>query len=186
MFVMPMVMLITAPNFLFLRSQSSGRADDKRLEDAIRAQDESRERELAHNAHSSKSRKKPNTSPSAWMKPELATACCRHLYWWSGNPPPPDWLRLLAADWNVGEELKIPIRLRRSILLKNSLLQLATGMGLCLVDEAHKPAVKKNQHQCRARTNSGSAICRLAGKRIRSTPSHFLHQRLRYLAVGRP
>ncbi|CAM7263385.1 DUF4145 domain-containing protein [Citrobacter portucalensis] len=89
-------------------TQSSGRADEKRLEDAIRAQDESRERELALQRALQQELEK-----AEHLTQRLNEARAR-------NQHVADILsideaetrrrlidsRLLAADWNVGEELK--------------------------------------------------------------------------------
>lgn len=111
-------------------TQSSGRADEKRLEDAIRAQDESRERELALQRALQQEQEK-----AEHLTQRLNEARAR-------NQHVADILsideaetrrrlidsRLLAADWNVGEGLKIPIRLRRNIPLKNNLPRPETVM----------------------------------------------------------
>ncbi len=123
-------------------TQSSGRADDKRLEDAIRAQDESRERELALQRALQQEQEK-----AEHLTQRLNEARAR-------NQHVADILsideaetrrrlidsRLLAADWNVGEELKNTDQVTQEHPVKEQ--PTATGDGYAdyvLWDEAHKP-----------------------------------------------
>ncbi len=123
-------------------TQSSGRADEKRLEDAIRAQDESRERELALQRALQQEQEK-----AEHLTQRLNEARAR-------NQHVADILsideaetrrrlidsRLLAADWNVGEELKNTDQVTQEHPVKEQ--PTATGDGYAdyvLWDEAHKP-----------------------------------------------
>lgn len=123
-------------------TQSSGRADEKRLEDAIRAQDESRERELALQRALQQEQEK-----AEHLTQRLNEARAR-------NQHVADILsideaetrrrlidsRLLAADWNVGEDLKNTDQVTQEHPVKEQ--PTATGDGYAdyvLWDEAHKP-----------------------------------------------
>lgn len=123
-------------------TQSSGRADEKRLEDAIKAQDESRERELALQRALQQEQEK-----AEHLTQRLNEARAR-------NQHVADILsideaetrrrlidsRLLAADWNVGEELKNTDQVTQEHPVKEQ--PTATGDGYAdyvLWDEAHKP-----------------------------------------------
>ena len=194
MSVMQMATLITQSAKFSLPplTQSPSRADEKHLKDAIKAQDESRERELALQRALQQEQEKAEIRHSAFEpQPEPATSTLpissplmKQTAAVVGSTP-----GYLLLTGTLEMNLRIPIRSLRNIQLKSSPLQPVMAMltmycGMkctndCKLDEAKKASVSAEQGRIQARLYAD-----WLEKEYGQRPVILIHQRLRYLALG--